>query len=425
MRGHGSGNCDLLDEGVPQAVEGGQLAEQMEYPEPKVPAHPVLSWGTLCGGVFTRQPSVLDVGDRLDVMSGRMALAHALQHMGAGPGTKILVPAYHCTALVEPIVWCGATPVFYRTHADLTADLDDLASKVDASTRALLVIHYFGFPQDLATLRAFSDAHDLCLVEDCAHAFFGECQGRPLGSVGDYAIASWWKFFPMLEGGCLTSGRYPVGRIPLKGSGLNFEARSLVNALERAGHLGRLRPLSWLLAGLFRLKDMVLAWRKRRQRPDPEQRTLVPTGSPAFDAHWIDRRPSRFSRFVGRAAGHARIVRRRRRNYLRLQHALREQPGCSLVFPDLPPGVVPYVFPLLVDEPERVFPFLKRRGVPIIRFGEYLWSGVDDTICSVAADYSRRLFQFPCHQELQESELTWILDEVRSVLSQPAVEQPA
>jgi dTDP-4-amino-4,6-dideoxygalactose transaminase len=405
-------------------VKGGQLAEQMEYPEPKVPAHPVLSWGTL-GGAFTRRPGVLDVGDRLDVMSGRMALAHALKHMGAGPGTKILLPAYHCTAMVEPVVWCGATPAFYRTHADLTADLDDLACKVDASTRALIVIHYFGFPQDLGALRAFSDAHDLRLIEDCAHAFFGEVSGRPLGSVGDYAIASWWKFFPMLEGGCLTSHRFPVGRIPLQGVGFGFEARSLVNSLEHAGHRGRLRPLSWLLAGLFRLKDMVNAWRKRRQRPDPEQRTLVPTGSPVFDAHWIDRRPSLFSRFVARAAGHGRIVRRRRANYLRLQQALRDQPGCTLVFPELPAGVVPYVFPLLVDEPERVFPFLKRRGVPIIRFGEFLWSGVDDTTCSVAADYSRRLFQFPCHQELQDSELAWILDEVRSVLSQPAVEQPA
>lgn len=396
----------------------------MNYPEPKVPAHPVLSWATF-GGTLAREPSVLDAGHRLDVMSGRMALAHALRHMGAGPGTKVLVPAYHCTALVEPIVWCSAQPVFYRTHADLTADLEDLARKVDASTRALVVIHYFGFPQDLGALRAFSDAHGLRLIEDCAHAFFGESQGRSLGSVGDYAIASWWKFFPMLEGGCLTSSRFPVGRIPTRGAGLSFEARSMVNALERAGQLGRLRPLSWLLAALFRLKDGILAWRKRRQQPDAEQRTLVPTGSPAFDAHWIDRRPSRFSRFVARAAGRSRLVRRRRENYLRLQQALRDQPGCSLVFDDLPPGVVPYVFPLLVHEPERVFPLLKRRGVPIIRFGEYLWSGVDETICPVAADYSRRLFQFPCHQELQESELAWILAEVASEVSRPAVEQPA
>jgi dTDP-4-amino-4,6-dideoxygalactose transaminase len=401
------------------------LTEHRNYPEPKVPAHPVLSWGTFGAGGFARTPGVLDAGSRLDVMSGRMALAHALRHMGAGPGTKVLVPAYHCTALVEPVVWCSATPVFYRTHADLSADLEDLAHKVDSSTRALVVIHYFGFPQDLDALRAFADAHDLRLIEDCAHAFFGEYRGRPLGSVGDYAIASWWKFFPMLEGGCLASGRFPVGRIPMRSAGLGFEARSMVNALERAGQLGRLRPLSWLLAVLFRVKDGILAWRKRHQRPDPEQRTLVPTGSPAFDAHWIDRRPSRFSRLVARVAGRSRIVRRRRENYLRLQQALRDQPGCALVFPDLPPGVVPYVFPLLVDDPERVFPLLKRRGVPIIRFGEYLWSGVDETTCPVAADYSRRLFQFPCHQELQESELGWILDELRSGLSRPAVEQPA
>ncbi|NJN14489.1 MAG: hypothetical protein HC813_02335 [Planctomycetes bacterium] len=68
---------------------------------------------------------------------------------------------------------------------------------------------------------------------------------------------------------------------------------------------------------------------------------------------------------------------------------------------------------MLFDEPERRFAPLKRLGVPIVRFGEFLWPGVDAGTCPVAADYSRRLFQFPCHQELRPDELDWLIAALR------------
>mgnify|MGYP002624507101 CR=1 FL=1 len=75
------------------------------------------------------------------------------------------------------------------------------------------------------------------------------------------------------------------------------------------------------------------------------------------------------------------------------------------------------MLPFLVDEPERVFPRLKARGVPVVRFGEFLWEGVDASVCPVAADYSRRVFQFPCHQDLKDREVRWIAEEVRACLA--------
>jgi len=56
---------------------------------------------------------------------------------------------------------------------------------------------------------------------------------------------------------------------------------------------------------------------------------------------------------------------------------------------------VPQVFPLLIDAPERVFPVLKKAGVPVIRFGEYLWEGMEPGTCPVSMDLSRRVFQLP------------------------------
>jgi dTDP-4-amino-4,6-dideoxygalactose transaminase len=70
------------------------------------------------------------------------------------------------------------------------------------------------------------------------------------------------------------------------------------------------------------------------------------------------------------------------------------------------------VFPLLVED-EGVFPVLKRRGVPIVRFGEFLWEGVEDP---VALEYSRKVLQFPCHQEMTRAEIDWIVAEVREAV---------
>ena len=74
--------------------------------------------------------------------------------------------------MVDPVVWRGVNAVFYRLHPDTSPDVDDIAHRLTSRTRAVLVVHYFGFPQPLEQLRAFCDAHVLILIEDCAHAFF-------------------------------------------------------------------------------------------------------------------------------------------------------------------------------------------------------------------------------------------------------------
>jgi hypothetical protein len=72
------------------------------------------------------------------------------------------------------------------------------------------------------------------------------------------------------------------------------------------------------------------------------------------------------------------------------------------------------VFPLLCDEPHMLFRQLKQAGVPVIRFGEYLWPGVDATVCEHSVDLSRRVLQFPCHQELRDGEIDWMIAQVRA-----------
>ena len=80
------------------------------------------------------------------VTSGRIAIALALRQMGIGPGDAVLVPSFHCASMIEPVTWSGATPVFYRINADTSVDLDDIAAKLDGTSKVLMVDQLLRLP---------------------------------------------------------------------------------------------------------------------------------------------------------------------------------------------------------------------------------------------------------------------------------------
>jgi len=69
------------------------------------------------------------------------------------------------------------------------------------------------------------------------------------------------------------------------------------------------------------------------------------------------------------------------------------------------------VFPLVVTPVDEVFRELKTAGVPILR-----WEDIDQSVCHVSSRYSRELLQFPCHQDVSDEELTWMIERIRSAL---------
>lgn len=369
-------------------------------------------------------PSVLDAGLSVKVTSGRIAIALALRHMGISQGDEVLVPAYHCTSMIEPVVWTAAVPVFYRIKNDASVDLDDLEKRISPASRALLITHYFGFPQNLSQLRAFCDKYKLVLIEDCAHSFFGEHNGHPLGSAGEYAICSSMKFFPTYDGGCLISSRTNIENIRLETAGPAFEVKAVINTLEYSLEYRRLNAIRYLLKIPLSVKDAF--WKRlKSSRPDSSYESIAPEaaeGAYGFDLRWLTTRMSVWSRIIMTTTSSFRNVAQRRKNYLILLRELTGLPGGTPLFPTLPEGVVPYVFPFRVDEPERVFPLLKQQGVPILRFGEYLWPGVDSDTCPISIDFSRRIFQFPCHQELRDDEITWMIMRIRDALCHDGIQ---
>ena len=387
-------------------------------PRPAVPLAPVLSLDALCRGRESDGATVLDAGEARLVSSGRVAIALALRELGVGPGDAVLLPAYHSPSMVPPVLWRGAVPVFYRVGRDTQADLDDIAARITPRTRVLVATHFFGFPQPLAALRALCDAHGIALLEDCAHAFMGAHEGRPLGAWGDYAAASIMKFLPQYDGGALVSARRPLDGVALHCAGAAFEIKAALNTLERGFAYGRMRPLHAALWLPLRARD--LAWgalkRARDRRRPGTPAGLAPASSDSgygFDPAWLDKRMSLAARLVLARSSPGRIAQRRRANYLRLADALAGLPGVRPLHPRLIEAVCPWLFPLVAQDPDGLARRLLEAGVPLTRFGHPLWTSADQDTCPDAAWLSRHVLGLPCHQELEADELDWLAGAVR------------
>ena len=333
-------------------------------------------------------------------MQGRYALLEAMRRAGVGAGEVVLLPAFHCRSMVEPVLCLGAKACFYPVAADLQPDFAVL-SLLLAEGRlpaAMVLTHYFGFPNALDETEQFCARHGIVLIEDCAHAFYGHSGGRLLGTVGAYAIASPWKFFPVRDGGLLRDNT-GVGTLPCIEqpwlAEIKAVAAMLQTGIQRFGQRSALPVIDpVVLAGQARL----MAGQGSGQVAEQGLKEIV-TARVLLSA-------LRSSRWGTRHAAHGQIAHLRRENYLRWQEGVRDLPGVKPLFLCLPEGVVPYVFPLLVDAVG--FHMIKLAGIPLWR-----WEDMAVTDCAVSRDYRIRLLQLPCHQELREDELAWMIDTVR------------
>jgi perosamine synthetase len=123
--------------------------------------------------------------------TGTTALHLALEALGIGPGDEVIVPAFTYVASIQAITATGATPVFCDIHADdLNIDVADAKRKVTKKTKAIMPVHYRGFPCDMDALHGLAQEHGLRVIEDAAHAFGSSYKGKKIGSFGDIACFS-------------------------------------------------------------------------------------------------------------------------------------------------------------------------------------------------------------------------------------------
>jgi len=124
-------------------------------------------------------------------VSGRTALMAILKSLDLEKGDEVLIQAFTCNAVVNPILWSGLKPIFVDIEKDsLNINPDELEKKITPKSKVVIVQHTFGKPAELDRILEICNNHNLILIEDCAHCLGGEYQGRKLGTFGKAAFFS-------------------------------------------------------------------------------------------------------------------------------------------------------------------------------------------------------------------------------------------
>jgi dTDP-4-amino-4,6-dideoxygalactose transaminase len=154
---------------------------------------------TFCLGPFVEGfeqaiSDYLGIPHAIGVNSGTSALHLALIAAGIGPGDKVLIPSFTFVATAWAVLYVGATPVLCDVEEhSATIDLADAEARLNGGVRAIIPVHLYGQPADLAGVMAFAARHGLVVVEDAAQAMGARHDGRYAGTFG---LCGCFSFYP-------------------------------------------------------------------------------------------------------------------------------------------------------------------------------------------------------------------------------------
>ena len=149
----------------------------------------------------------MNLPNALGLSSGTAALHVSLLMAGVLPGDEVITTSMTAEPTNITILHAGARPIFADVDPQ-TGNLDPVSveSLIGPRTKAIIVVHYAGFPAKLAELRLIADRYGIALIEDAAHALGAAYSNQGIGSIGDFAIFSLQaiKHMTTIDGGILT-----------------------------------------------------------------------------------------------------------------------------------------------------------------------------------------------------------------------------
>ncbi len=145
------------------------------------------------------------------VTNATAAIHLACLVLGIGPGDEVIVPSLTFVATANAVRYVGATPVFADIISTENLNISPAAINllITARTRAIIVMHYAGYPCDMPAILSIAKQHGLFVIEDAAHAVGSKLNGRKLGTLGDIGCFSFFSNKNMTtgEGGMLTTDK--------------------------------------------------------------------------------------------------------------------------------------------------------------------------------------------------------------------------
>jgi perosamine synthetase len=344
-----------------------------------------------------RIPSWLPAGRSLIVPCARNALYLAYQALRLPKGSAVLLPAFVCNTVSEPLEKAGARLLLFNMFRDGSIDWDHVAKLLGKNVRALLAYHYLGVPYRFEEAISFCKEHGLLLIEDCAHALFSQWNGRSVGTHGDMAVFSIRKTIPVNYAGALIINNRKF-RVPAYRP----------NAVFSRAHLDHLRDNENHHHRLF-LQSLDTSHEISRKTFMQHLHAMEPFYANPSRLYPMDT----LSLQIIQNADAALIREKRRRNYSIYLRRLKE----IAFFKKLPKGASPLAFPFYVKRGRDV---LKKRledaGIEPARYWpkHLLPKGAYHKFADTAylADHTLSL---PCHQDLHPADIESVCESVKKL----------
>jgi len=147
-------------------------------------------------------------GSKHAVLGSSWTMIVYMMHLAQGlkPGDEVIVPSHTAFPTMEPLIHCGAKPVFADIDDTFCMDPDAVAAAITPRTVGIIPVHLYGHPVDLDRIFAIAAKNKLWVLEDCAQAHGAKYKDKRVGSMG---LAGGYSFFPsknltvLGDGGCL------------------------------------------------------------------------------------------------------------------------------------------------------------------------------------------------------------------------------
>ncbi len=195
------------------------------------------------------------------VSNGTVALELALKTIGIGYGDEVLVPAITFIATASAVTEVGAVPIFVDINID-TASINHeaLERSITERTKAVIAVHYGGYPIDFDEILPIIRRYNISLIEDSAHAHGTEWKGRKVGAIGNIGA------FSFQESKSLTAGE---GGIILTN---DLELANRARLIHNIGRIvGRPGYEHYILSSNYRMTEFQAALLLSKMNTFPEE----------------------------------------------------------------------------------------------------------------------------------------------------------
>jgi len=324
---------------------------------------------------------LIPVDSKIYVGNARTALKIAFLQLNVQAGKHVLVPDTICDVLIHPITQSNLVPKYYPINDQFIPDwntLEMLATSYDC--HSLVMVHFFGQPQDIEKYRSFCMKHKLILIEDNAHGYGGFVSNKPLGTFGDIGICSPRKMLSIPSGGVL------YGNVSV--------SKEIINKLH-SFPVFRLRIiLKMALTPFHSIKRILRAWNdKRKDWCDPflYQESIQPD----YKIDYMSHRCIELTNWQ-------EIAKRRRVNWIAWADFAKRN-GLELVFHSVHPESCPWAMPVYAKSINERNEWL--RWGTVSRVALFPWPSLPDEVIALegkALDRWKTLICFPLDTSPEE-----------------------